>query len=379
MNRLLGLMLLVLGRTAQSQTANYTISGKLGNYNAPSKIYFYRSAEGKTQTDSAVLKNGAFAFKGTVRDPFSGVLIMDHKGVGFNSLSQDQNADALNVYVEKASIIVQGADSVSKAKITGSALNNDNQKLRFQLKPVQDKLGALIIEYRNSPDSKKNSEDFVSGFRKRSEVLQTKQKEILKNFVKENPASYVSLDVIGAIAGQQPDFAEIEPLFNSLSPKLKQTGAGKALAGALQEGKKNAVGSVAAEFSQKDVNGRIVKLSDYRGKYLLLDFWASWCGPCRQENPNVVRVYNKYKDKNFDILGVSLDRESGKGAWLKAIKDDRLTWTQVSDLKFWQNEAAVLYGVQAIPQNFLLDPQGKIIAKNLRGDDLEVKLADLIK
>ena len=132
------------------------------------------------------------------------------------------------------------------------------------------------------------------------------------------------------------------------------------------------------EFTQNDTAGVPVKLSSLKGKYLLIDFWASWCGPCRAENPNLVKVYNKYRGKNFHILGVSLDRPGQKEKWMKAIYDDKLEWTQVSDLQFWNNEVAKQYGIRAIPQNLLLDPEGKIIAKNIRGEELENKVAEAI-
>src|SRR5690606_23321862 len=128
-----------------------------------------------------------------------------------------------------------------------------------------------------------------------------------------------------------------------------------------------------------DTTGKPVSLSDFRGQYVLLDFWASWCGPCRAENPNIVKAFNKYKDKNFTVLGVSLDAKEQNAAWLAAIKKDNLTWTQVSDLKGWENEVAKQYGIRAIPQNYLIDPSGKIIAKNVRGGALERTLQGILK
>lgn len=137
------------------------------------------------------------------------------------------------------------------------------------------------------------------------------------------------------------------------------------------------VGKEAPDFELPDVNGKTVSLKSFRGKYVLVDFWASWCKPCRNENPNVVRAYQQYKDKNFTILGVSLDKE--KEGWVKAIADDQLTWSHVSDLKFWDSKVVPLYGIEGIPFNVLLDPQGKVIAKDLRGSELLAKLAEVLK
>ena len=138
-----------------------------------------------------------------------------------------------------------------------------------------------------------------------------------------------------------------------------------------------ALGAVAPEFAEADTSGKMINLSSFRGKYVLIDFWASWCGPCRQENPNVVKAFNRYKGQKFTIIGVSLDQPNGKTKWLAAIHKDGLNWAQVSDLKYWDSKVADQYAVRGIPQNFLLDPDGKIVAKNLRGDDLEEKLEEL--
>jgi peroxiredoxin len=174
-----------------------------------------------------------------------------------------------------------------------------------------------------------------------------------------------------------PDKAE--PLFNSLAESNKSLPSAQLLWEGIDIAKKTGIGRIAMDFTQNDTLGKPVTLSSLRGKYLLVDFWASWCGPCRRENPNVVKAFNKYKDKGFHILGVSLDQPNAKDKWMKAIHDDGLTWTHVSDLKYWNNAAAVQYGIQAIPQNYLLDPQGKIVAKNLSGEDLDKKLGALLK
>lgn len=362
---------------AAGQSGSYAVNGKVGNYNAPAKVYLIHQSGGQNSADSAVLKNGVFQFKGTVDDPFSATLVMDYKGAGLPNLNPQERQDVLGIYVEKGVINIQSTDSLYKAEVSGSPLNKDNEKLRDMLKSVGTEMAALNAEWAAASAAQKSSEEFKQKLMEKYEAIQTAQHNVLKNFIKGNPGSYVSLDALNALAGSEPDFTEIEPLFSLLDKKLQETVSGKALSEAITLSKKTALGSVAADFTQNDTAGKPVKLSNFRGKYVLLDFWASWCGPCRQENPNVVRVYNKYKDKNFTVLGVSLDR--GREAWLKAIKDDGLTWTHVSDLKYWNNEAAQQYGVQSIPQNFLLDPEGRIIAKNLRGEELDQKLKEVLK
>jgi len=198
----------------------------------------------------------------------------------------------------------------------------------------------------------------------------------IDSFINANPKSIVSAYVLYRNFSYRLSPDEIDRNLSLLDPSLHQTqyaGALRELVGVLrtvEPGKK------APDFTLNDPQGRPVKLSDHRGKYLLVDFWASWCPPCRQENPNLVKAWQKYQNKGFDVFGVSLDRK--KENWIKAIKDDQLTWTHVSDLKFWNSEAAKLYGVRAIPSNLLLGPDGTIIAKNLTGEALHVKLEELL-
>ena len=180
-------------------------------------------------------------------------------------------------------------------------------------------------------------------------------------------------------AYRMDDPKELEAIINGFDPKLSGLSYTKDLQATLKIKKATAVGEIAPDFTQNDPNDKPVSLSDFRGKVVLVDFWASWCGPCRKENPNVVEAYNKFKNKGFTVLGVSLDRPTDKDKWLKAIEDDKLTWTHVSDLKYWDNEVARQYGIRSIPSSLLIGKDGKILAKNLRGEDLHTELKKLLK
>ncbi|HET7897820.1 MAG TPA: TlpA disulfide reductase family protein, partial [Flavisolibacter sp.] len=195
-------------------------------------------------------------------------------------------------------------------------------------------------------------------------------------FVAAKPSSFVSLFVLTITRQINENISELEQRFNMLSEPVKASAMGKDFQSFLAFSRIGAIGSDAIEFTQNDVNGKPVSLSSFRGKYVLLDFWASWCKPCRQENPNVVKAFNKFREKNFTVFSVSLDQQ--KDSWVKAIANDKLDWTHVSDLQFWNNAAAQLYHVQSIPQNYLIDPKGKIVARDLRGEDLERKLCELL-
>ncbi len=354
-----GLLMLV---SSCSRQGSYTINGKIDGLKGEVVLYTMNDSGIVAPSDTVITENGEFTFQGTVASPYMARLT-------FNG------ARVPEFFLENRAIAVTGhADSLGKCAFTGSKLQDIVDGVNDQVSALNPQMRELFDAYQKAQSA--NDQDAIAALEAKQDSLSNVQMEIQKQAVADNAGNaagpyfafkrlryYLDLDEMKAMAASFHGEASKSVYTTQLNDYIK-----------VQE--TVAVGQIAPEFEMEDPDGSIIKLSDYRGKTLLIDFWASWCGPCRRENPNVASLYKSVKGKDFDILGVSLDTD--RESWLKAIKDDGLIWHHVSDLKGWENRVAKLYGVSSIPHTVLLDKEGKIIEKNLRGEKLAEKIRELV-
>lgn len=306
----------------------------------------------------AKVKNGVFILQQELKEP---MLLNLNMGTG----------KTLMTFLDNSSVKVSGdITQIKNSRISGSKTHNDFRDFRKVFDPKFEKLTKINQQFQMG----QRSDSLVMVMNEMKDTIQM----TIDGFIKKRKASAVSAFLLAATIQLNEDVLLTEQRVNSLKPSALENMYGIYLKETIAETKITAIGGVAMDFTQADTSGVPVSLSSFRGKYVLLDFWASWCGPCRQENPTVVANYQKFSPKNFTVLGVSLDRPGQKDKWLQAIYKDNLTWTHVSDLQFWNNAVAQQYRVQGIPQNFLIGPDGKILAKNLRGPALEQKLCEVL-
>lgn len=374
--RILSLLLttmLALTACNQAPKDRFTIEGTIAGGAGEVVKMIEFTLEDAVTVDSAILaEDGSFSITSSNTEPTVYMLSL-------------ANAGLIPVLVENGEVVkisTTAEQYVNDAKVEGSTATTELIEYFKQFNTFQEQVAALneeLMPFAETPDFEQKRAEAQEKYKSYEEA----QKKYVKDFIDGNKNGVVpvfaSLYAANFISPES-DFDWFFSLLNRFkeeNPSSKYTAwftnfiEPYANLTALQPGK------MAPDFKLPTPEGDSISLSDYRGKYVLVDFWASWCGPCRQENPNIVRMYNRFKGKNFEILGVSLDKE--RAGWVKAIADDQLTWKQVSDLKFWDSIVTGLYAIQSIPATLLVDPDGKIIARNLRGPELEEKIASLLQ
>ncbi|NML22579.1 AhpC/TSA family protein [Pseudoflavitalea sp. G-6-1-2] len=364
--------ILIVGIAGSAAAQQFRLEGSLGKKAEGATVTINYLKGNGYQTDSAKVKNGKFLITGDMKEPVKAFvrLIPAVKPGETNT----QNNDYTEIFLEPRKTTMKSSDGLlSTATVKGGTGQKELAELQRRLKPVNARMQALVDSM-----TKRISEDetTASKFRVVSQPLYDEMDSIRAAFVAEYPDSYLSLSIVkdkSAII----DPVKFEPLFNSLSERLRNTDGAKAIAARLVVVKKLAIGQKAPDFTLNDTTGTPVSLSSLKGQYVLIDFWASWCGPCRQENPNLVKAYAKYKPHNFQILGITLDKQPAP--WITAINEDGLKWLHVRNIKDTPNDVAKQYDIRAVPQSFLIDPNGVIIARNLRGKELEDKLEEVLK
>ena len=368
MNRILILVLSIVAFTScnKIEENTYEISGSVEGVEDGKQVYLHKHTLNSrpVPVDTTEVKNEKFSFKGKVEEPHLHYLFVQDVQAPLPFIVEEGNIE-MEVY----------KDSIGLSKLSGTPSNDDLAAYIANSSNLRGKVKAI----REQVEQAKQQGDQVS-----MNTLNETYVEIIEegknydhDFVKSNPDSHMSVLIMEQMLGTNSKTPEdISPLYDSLSVAVKETEAGKALGAKLKEATRLTTGAKAPEFSGPTPEGGVIALKETLEKVTIVDFWAAWCKPCRVENPNLVALYKEYDDKGLNILGVSLDRKAED--WKKAIEQDSLTWNHVSNLQHWNDPIAKLYNIRSIPATYLLDSEGKIIAKDLRGQALYDKVAELL-
>ncbi len=372
------------GCAGQQEKGEFKIEGQFSNLPLGPVVLEELTLENLKVVDSTNVKDasGKFTLKGMV--PEQGLYRIRFDNGKFVLLALDAGnmkleGDANNLETMK----VTGSEATSELQQFLQDVSKQSIALTEEMRKVDSLHGAKVPDSVLQPQLEaiqKKEKDFEQGFFTLAEKTKNPANAVFAISQVRNPEEIIAhKQVIAGLTTRFPKNTLVKSMTDKIAEleKNNQLSAGDAAGGDDEAATAVKVGMEAPDFTLPDPNGKMISLKSLRGKYVLLDFWASWCGPCREENPNVVKAFQQFKGKNFTVLGVSLDKT--KDQWLAAIAKDGLTWNHVSDLKFWDSSVVPLYGINAIPTNFLLDPQGKVIASDLRGDALTAKLREVLK
>jgi peroxiredoxin len=351
---------LLMASCSTAPEKGYVLTGSFSG-EIPLKAYLQLYTEGEMKVlDSSEFSTGEFIFSGEVAEP------------DFYYLRIGGEKDLLGLFIENSIISIVGhTDSLDHAVVSGSVIQNQYNDYKKPQLTIDVELSELHEKYKQA-----KTEELKNYFETKYDSVDLLSSKAAKDYVIENNSSVIAPYIIRRELIYGMNLSELEEITNKLSPELIENKYTKQLYSQIKTLRILEPGMVAPEFSQNNTEDKSVKLADFKGKYLLIDFWASWCGPCRKANSTVVEIYNKYWKNNFTILGISMD--SDKDKWLEAIETDGLTWTQVSALEGWKNPIAKMYAVNSIPHAILIDPEGKVVKRGIQASELDELLESLL-
>jgi peroxiredoxin len=358
-------LFLTLSVGVQAQEENhFRIIGSFNNMDEALVYLSYKGIDGPVW-DSSEVKDRGYVFEGNAAAPGTVARLFVLYKDAETGEAKSKEAD---LFLDTCTIYVNHTDSFSNTSFSGSEINVEFGKLRKAVAPFDARLDSVERLFKDAA-KREDVKGMVAAHQLILDIEVAKSEQVYARYLVENPTSPAAFYALSHYGTEDStDYTRLRFLFDRMPETLRQSQWGQGFGQSLASAARIAIGNSAMDFVLNDTSGRPIKLSSYRGSYVLLDFWASWCVPCRQENPNLLKAYAKYHSQGLDILGVSLDNNRGK--WLDAIREDHLPWKQVSDLSRQKNQAALRYEVQFIPRNFLIDPQGKIVAKDLIEQDL---------
>ena len=353
----------------QLKDNEFIINGEASGIENGKKVFIEVQTEtGFTVKDTAVVTDGKFELKGITEEIDLGFIRIENEQINLPLILEEGKIE-INIV----------KDSLHKSTLGGTPNNDKFQKFNTESRAISEKVAKF--EKDNGPEMQKaqmsNDTVTINKLLKEYKKFQNEMNDYSKKFIKENPDAYLSVLLLENFLMRQyltPE--EIKSYFEGLDKDVKETKSGKKIKTALDSMSAIVIGKPAPNFSAPSPEGKTISLKESLGKVTIIDFWASWCGPCRAENPNVVALYNEFHPQGLNIIGVSLDKDAAK--WKEAIAKDGLIWPHVSNLKFWEDPIAKQYNVQSIPATFILDEKGNIVAKDLRGEELRAKVAALL-